>query len=284
MTFQLSEWRPATARAWRALSLASGVVIALSASDHAAHAQLFNEFAIPTSNSVPQGITLGPDGALWFTETLGNNIGRISTTGVITEYQIPGGSSSPQGITTGPDGSLWFTMLGTNAIGSITTGGTFGPFYAVPTGNAGLQGIVTGPDGALWFAENNASQIGTITTSGMVTEFGMGITPGSGPFAITLGSDNNLWFTEQFGSAIGHHHRRRCEGVPDAHAQQPAAGDYRRAGRCIVVHRVQRRTGWTHHHRRRDDGNSAAGLWVLYHFRNHFGSQRVAVGRGTESV
>ena len=35
---------------------------------------------IPTSNSVPDGITAGPDGNLWFTEQTGNKIGRISPT------------------------------------------------------------------------------------------------------------------------------------------------------------------------------------------------------------
>jgi len=35
------------------------------------------EFLVPTANSGPCGITAGPDGALWFTEELGNKIGRI---------------------------------------------------------------------------------------------------------------------------------------------------------------------------------------------------------------
>ena len=37
----------------------------------------------------PQGITAGPDGALWFTEFAGNKIGRITTEGGITEFTIP---------------------------------------------------------------------------------------------------------------------------------------------------------------------------------------------------
>jgi virginiamycin B lyase len=31
---------------------------------------------VPTAGSDPGYIVTGPDGALWFTETLGNNIGR----------------------------------------------------------------------------------------------------------------------------------------------------------------------------------------------------------------
>lgn len=34
-------------------------------------------YPVPTANSFPLGITTGPDGALWFTEALASNIGRI---------------------------------------------------------------------------------------------------------------------------------------------------------------------------------------------------------------
>src|SRR5437868_6578127 len=67
----------------------------------------FTEFDVPTMNSSPWGITVGPDGALWFTELVGGNIGRITVAGVITEYPITTPSttpnSSPFGIVTGPD-------------------------------------------------------------------------------------------------------------------------------------------------------------------------------------
>ena len=36
------------------------------------------EFPVSTPDSYPFGITAGPDGNLWFTETLGNSIGRIT--------------------------------------------------------------------------------------------------------------------------------------------------------------------------------------------------------------
>src|SRR5260370_3170122 len=66
------------------------------------------EFQIPTTDSVPTGITAGPDGALWFSEEFKNKIGRITTDGVITEYPIPTPHSNPRDITTGPDGALLF--------------------------------------------------------------------------------------------------------------------------------------------------------------------------------
>jgi sugar lactone lactonase YvrE len=116
------------------------------------------EYPTPNSNSTPNYITSGPDGALWFTETTVNKIGRIPVTAT------PGSSAQ------------------------ITE-------FAIPTANSFPQGIVSGPDGALWFAESNSSKIGRITATGLVTELATP-TGGSSPNSITVGPDNNIWVTE----------------------------------------------------------------------------------------
>jgi streptogramin lyase len=107
------------------------------------------EFPIPTPNSLPQGMTVGPDGALWFTENAAaaNKIGRITSAGAITEHTIPTSNSGPAYITSGPDGALWFTENGGNKIGRITTAGTITNEYPIPQGGAQPIGITTGPDG-----------------------------------------------------------------------------------------------------------------------------------------
>ncbi len=57
-----------------------------------AHADpTMTEFSVPTLSSDPQGIIPGPDGNLWFTEVLGNKVGRITPSGTITEFSIPMG-------------------------------------------------------------------------------------------------------------------------------------------------------------------------------------------------
>jgi streptogramin lyase len=72
----------------------------------------------------PSGITNGPDGHLYFTESgltadLGNRIGRITRTGVITEWDIPTADSRPTGIATGTDGKIYFTEQSTKQIGQL---------------------------------------------------------------------------------------------------------------------------------------------------------------------
>jgi virginiamycin B lyase len=198
-----------------------------------ATAQVFTEFATPTAGSSPFAITVGPDGAMWFSEAVANKIGRVTTAGVITEF---GGltGSFPDGIVTGPDGNLWFVeFTGAQMVGRMTPSGTLtefplggnpqgiasaAGFLWIPqnTGNAIVQmnpaGVIVntfplpgtrsprhitlGPDGALWFTEPaTPGRIGRITTAGAITEFLIPTANGS-PFGITSGPDGNLWFAE----------------------------------------------------------------------------------------
>ena len=54
--------------------------------DHLWHLE---EYPVPTSDGGPSGITEGRDGAVWFTESLGNKIGRLTTSGAFTDTRSP---------------------------------------------------------------------------------------------------------------------------------------------------------------------------------------------------
>ncbi|HXB69236.1 MAG TPA: IPTL-CTERM sorting domain-containing protein [Candidatus Acidoferrales bacterium] len=161
--------------------------------------------------SAPFGITAGPDGALWFTESFADRIGRITTAGVITEYSTgitPG--STPDGIAAGPDGALWFTDrssfvgpgFGPGALGRITTAGVITEYSTGLSAGSDPFEIAAGPDGALWFTDR-AGQIGRITTAGVITEYSTGLSAGSTPGGIAAGPDGAMWFAESTGNRIG---------------------------------------------------------------------------------
>ena len=154
-------------------------------------------FAV-TPGSGPSGITVGPDGNLWFTEN--NAIGCMSTDGVIIgTYSVTAGRS-PSRITVGSDGNLWFTEPSTNTIGCMSTAGGLVGEFAVTAGSTPSE-ITAGPDGNLWFIENGTGKIGCMSTAGvLIGEFAIP-TASSDPRGITVGSDENLWFTEN--NAIG---------------------------------------------------------------------------------
>jgi virginiamycin B lyase len=173
-------------------------------------AQAVTEFPVPTVNAALAAITAGPDGALWFTETTGNKIGRIATNGTITEYPLPVANSRPMGITAGPDGALWFTEDGPPKIGRITTAGNIVEYPVTvddPFFGGNLAAIVTGSDGALWFTETDFVEpggpdtyVGRITIAGALSKFpvlGGGISAGE-LGGITSAPDGALWFTAGF--------------------------------------------------------------------------------------
>ena len=74
--------------------------------------------------SQPFELTLGADGAVWFTDQ-GTRpaIGRITRRGAITEFShgLPAGSV-PFGIATATDGRVWFTDRGCSGTGRCGVG------------------------------------------------------------------------------------------------------------------------------------------------------------------
>ena len=148
----------------------------------------------------PLDIVSGPDGALWFTETYDDRIGRITTSGALTETLLCDtgcgeGQIEPWDIAVGPDGALWFAEYEANAIGRMTTAGQISSFPL--TGSmAHPIGITAGPDGALWFTDSGG--IGRITTTGAASQIAT-----TSAYSITTGPDGDLWFTSGTQDLIG---------------------------------------------------------------------------------
>ncbi len=160
-----------------------------------------------STGSDPQGITKGPDGSLWFTESEPDGVGavgRITPSGALTSYSL-GLDNSPNFITTGPDGNLWFTEYHHDKPGSI---GRINPVtgnvkvYNLAAYPSSPQGITSGPDGDLWFADAD-SAIGQINpATGAITEYPDPSGSASSPDQIITGPDHNLWFTDAGTNAI----------------------------------------------------------------------------------
>jgi streptogramin lyase len=162
------------------------------------------------ANSIPNAITAGPDGNLWFTTTgfpgFPGTIGRITPTGNITEFsQGSNQGNGLEGITAGPDGNLWFVDAANKAVGRITTIGIVTEFSQGFTNGDFPEGSITsGPDGNLWFGSDIAS-IARITPIGVITEFFVNdqVDGGLSGGAITAGPDGNVWYSGFGNSGIG---------------------------------------------------------------------------------
>jgi virginiamycin B lyase len=174
----------------------AGVVLVASP----AQAFVVNQFPVSTTSpSTPRGITMGPDGNLWFTDPANNMIGKVNGGGV-TEYPVPTANSGVQGIALGSDGNLWYTEPTSNKIGMIDPYNPTGDNQDwTITSSPGSQpsGITSGPDGDLWITQSGSDQIGQFSPYDptAVTETSIPICTDCSPGAITSATDKDLWFT-----------------------------------------------------------------------------------------
>jgi virginiamycin B lyase len=82
-------------------------------------AGVITEFPLATPLRVPHEITVGPDGAPWFTEENRSNRTHHEA-GATAEFAIPTSNGHPVGIAKGPDKALWFTEYAGNKIGRLS--------------------------------------------------------------------------------------------------------------------------------------------------------------------
>jgi virginiamycin B lyase len=176
---------------WLVQTTVGAACAVLVAASPVAASQSIHETHVPTPNSGPFGITQGPGGSIWFTESYADAIGVRHRDGTIDEFDLPAGSM-PEEITEGSDHNLWFTMYGADAIGRMTPRGHVTSF-PTPTEASGPFGITTGPDGNVWFTESATNVIGKVTPKGAFTEYPLD--PGFNIEGITAGPDGALWFT-----------------------------------------------------------------------------------------
>jgi virginiamycin B lyase len=155
------------------------------------------QFPLPIASGflTPNFITLGPDGALWFTDSQENLVARITTAGAISSFMVPTKNSDPTSITAGPDNALWFVETAKGKIGRISTGGVFSEFPTLASPTL-LNSITLGSDNALWFSDNQQDHIGHITPAGSISNLALP-PPNEFPQAIAAGPDGALYYLNE---------------------------------------------------------------------------------------
>jgi virginiamycin B lyase len=150
------------------------------------------------------GIALGPDDAMWFTQSpVGpddppNAIGRVTAEGRYTSWKLPRPRSDPHRIIAGPDGALWFTERSGRRIGRITTKGAISE-YRLPVGEYPFD-IVAGRDGAVWFTTDTS--VGRITPAG---DSKLWSVPGAKSLiGLAAAEDGSLWLADGEGDTVWH--------------------------------------------------------------------------------
>lgn len=152
------------------------------------------------------GITLGPDGNIWFLESNSRRLASITPDGVVNhEYVMT--CCDIVDVTAGPDGNLWvFHNAGT--VVQVTTDGVLTEFPLPDV--ARPVDATLGPDGNFWFTDYGTCDsagvgddyVWRLTPSGVATPFSL-LHKLTCPTGITAGPDGNLWFTQRAGNLVG---------------------------------------------------------------------------------
>jgi streptogramin lyase len=156
---------------------------------------LVTSFPVPGDDV--NGLTLGPDGNVWFTQPDLGYFGKMTPDGLVTRYQA---SSYPYEMAAA-GGQVWFAEDAANRIASATLNGIVNVF-PVPTVNVSIGRLAADRAGNVWFTEDTADNIGRVSPDGTVREFAIA-TRHTGLGDIGPGPDGSMWFTESNTSTIG---------------------------------------------------------------------------------
>jgi streptogramin lyase len=191
-------------------------------------------YAIPTASAQPRGITLGPDGRIWYAAYAGT-VGAVTPEGVITEYPtgalgwgitpMPGrlllftddhgkvgvsdtagtvneipGFGEPRSALFAPDGRLWVADFGN---GDLTRVHFLASSPTTDTINfgTGISGMALGPDGRVWLSLVAAHLAACPVGGGACTPYPL--PNGHEAMSIVGGTDGKLWFPEFGNGTVG---------------------------------------------------------------------------------
>ena len=191
--------------------------------------KMINEFATPTPNSRPYGIT-GPDPtthSIWFTENNAtvHRIGQImpvadgTISGSINEYltNTAHGDITPHLITYDRQGHIWWSdgfagTIGQLVISQASNGTHQGVTeYNVPapgcSGSCGshISGIAVDSTGTVWFDDSLSSRYGSFTpgtNTFSIYVIGGCVTGNLHPHDGLAVDGNNIWISEEFGDNL----------------------------------------------------------------------------------
>jgi streptogramin lyase len=166
-------------------------------------AAVIEDFPIPSHGASPWGITVGRDGAIWFTEARANKIGRVDPKNPddVQEFPLPAPNSEPRAITTASDGALWFFESTVKKVARMDASSHVVDEFSIPSSFTDVSGLAADRAGGVWFTETGGRRIVRVgarpphaTSELKVTGY---------PTGIAADPDGDVWFVMQSWSSVG---------------------------------------------------------------------------------
>ena len=130
------------------------------------------EFEVPTNNSGPNFITVGPDGQIYFTEQDGNQVGRLNIavipTPTFNEFPLPSPSNNRglTGITANPGGApspdpyVYFGESVSQQVGRLEPAGTPPIIAEDGSGTCAVGDMTSSANGRIYYTDPCTTQFG----------------------------------------------------------------------------------------------------------------------------
>jgi virginiamycin B lyase len=158
------------------------------------------------ANGPLEGMTIAPNGAIWYSKISGHRIGRIPANGGKgVEYELPYQDAAPAALAADTKGRIWFADAVNNKVGYITNGGKVVSFDAPsPDHSITAPGsIAIAADNAVWMLSMLLNAVLRLDPeTGTFTRYDIP-TPGGNPTLLTHGPQGALWFLMPAVNKIG---------------------------------------------------------------------------------
>jgi streptogramin lyase len=162
---------------------------------------VFQEWSVPTADSLPLHIVPGSSSVFYFTESNKNRVAQLDTSAnAFTEWVLPA-ASMPHGIVFPSANTIAFCAFNGNYVGVLNTSTSVLTEWGAPTANSGTIHLdISGS--TFFFTEANANQIALLDpVAGQITEWPIP-TPNATPRGVAVGQNGEIFVAELNASKI----------------------------------------------------------------------------------
>jgi virginiamycin B lyase len=164
-------------------------------------------YSIPTVGGEPYDLVY-VGGIVWFTERMGNKIGRLDpSTGTVDEFPVPTSNSAPTGIDVAPNGQVWFVERGGNNLARLVMTSTVDyrvDEFALPVPSGQLQDVDVQHDNMIWFTAPGLDRLYSFQPSKWPGQaFYFVPASGSTPWGVVVDNDGWPWITAYDTDLVG---------------------------------------------------------------------------------
>ena len=115
----------------------------------------------PPTKGKPQRLEFDAQGNVWFSERVGNKIGRLNpTTGEIKEYDLPGGAASPYAIGIDRNQMVWYASHEQDTLNRLDPSTGEVTEYPFPQSEISMREFFMDAQGHLWFGTSSNNKVG----------------------------------------------------------------------------------------------------------------------------